>query len=189
MNLPQFLAIATAAVLSTSPCRADDTTSLIPILGSKGRDITVKAKDGNTVKGWLPADWQDNTEWAAVSATYTKLPDPPKEGVTAVRIKVEKVDEGQLQLTTWTKPKFKAGIKYVIEGWVRSAENAGIHVGIRQVDDPYEFYAEESLEAGPKWKEFSFEFTLTGEKEAFVMFYKNDTGTLDLAGVVVRVKK
>src|SRR2546425_12743650 len=93
---------------------AEEAQSLLPAFGPAGAEFTVNAKDGNKTKGWLPKDWVDNTEWAAVSATYTKLNDPPKEGVTAVRIKVEKVDEGQLQLTSWTKPNFKTGVKYGI---------------------------------------------------------------------------
>ena len=167
---------------------ADD-QGLLPVFGSAGAEFTVKAKDGNATKGWLPKDWVDNSEWAPVSATYTKLNDPPKEGVTAVRIKVEKVDEGQLQLTSWTKPVFKKGVKYVITGWIRSAESAGIKIGVRQVGEPYEFYAEQDLTAVSEWKPFTFDFSFTEDREAFVMFTKQETGTVDLAGIAVREKK
>ena len=183
---PILLTALTFALTFTAFAAGD---SLLPAFGSGGTEFTVKAKNENKTKGWLPKDWVDNTEWAAVSATYSKLADGPKEGVTAVRIKVEKVDEGQLQLTTWTKPVFKKDVKYTVTGWIRSAENSGIKAGVRQVGEPYEFYAEQDLTAEKEWKPFTFEFTFTEDKEAFVMFTKQDTGTVDLAGLVVSEKK
>ena len=168
---------------------AAQSPSLLPPFAAEGAEFTVTAKDGNKTKGWLPKSWVDNSEWAAVSATYTKLDDPPKSGVTAVRIKVEKVDEGQLQLTSFTKPPFKKDVKYVVSGWIRSPESAGIKVGVRQPGEPYEFYAEQELSATREWKPFTFDFSFSEDKEAFVMFTKQETGTVDLADIAVREKK
>ena len=168
---------------------ADDPPSLLPAFGPEGAEFTIKAKDDNQTKGWLPKGWVDNTEWAAVSATYSKLADAPKGGGTAIRIKVEKVDEGQLQLTSWTKPIFKKDAKYVVSGWIRSAENGGIKVAVRQPGEPYEFYAEQDLFATKEWKPFAFDFALQEDKESFVMFIKQETGIVDLAGLAVREKK
>lgn len=176
------------AVLAAASLAAAETKSLLPAFGPNGAEITTNAKDGNKVTGWLPKDWVDNSEWAPVSATYTKLSDPPKEGVTAIRIKVDKVSDGQLQLTSWTTPKFKKDVKYVIEGCIRG-KDASIKAGVRQTGEPYEFFAEQDLSATAEWKPFAFEFSFTEDKEGFVMFVKNDTGTVDLAGIVVREKK
>jgi hypothetical protein len=190
MNAKPFLVIAvTVALAFTALTAYGAEESLLPVFGPGGAEFTIKAKDDNKTKGWLPKDWVDNSEWAAVSATYSKLTDPPKEGVAAVRIKVEKVDEGQLQLTTWTKPTFKKGVKYVITGWIRSADNSGLKVGVRQPAEPYEFYAEQDLTADKEWKPFTFDFSFSEDKEGFVMFTKQDTGTVDLAGLVVSEKK
>lgn len=168
---------------------AEQTASLLPAFGPEGAAFTISAKAGNKTTGWLPKGWVDNSEWAAVSATYTKLDDPPKEGMAAVRIKVEKVDEGQLQLTSWTKPTFKKNVKYVVTGWIRSPNNTGVKIGVRQTGEPYEFYAEEDLSASSEWKPFTVDFSLTEDKEAFVMFVKQESGTIDLAGIAVREKK
>ncbi len=184
-----LLTAVTLALAFTASTAFTADESLLPAFGSAGAEFSVKAKDNNTTKGWLPKDWVDNSEWAAVSATYSKLTDGPKEGVAAVRIKIEKVDEGQLQLTSWTKPVFKKGVKYALTGWIRSAESSGIKAGIRQPGEPYEFYAEQDLTADKEWKPFTFEFSFTEDKEAFVMFTKQDTGTVDLAGLVVSEKK
>ena len=189
MNIRLSNIVAVLALMSSAVLFAAETPSLLPAFGPDGAEFTVKAKDGHQTKGWLPKDWVDNTEWAAVSATYSKLADPPKGGGTAIRIAVEKVDEGQLQLTSWTKPVFKKNAKYVVSGWIRSAENAGIKVGVRQPGEPYEFYAEQDLFATKEWKPFAFDFSLQEDKEAFVMFIKQETGTVDLAGLAVRETK
>ena len=189
MNMRRFLSTVAIAAFAATTLAAEEVQSLLPPFGPDGAPVATNAKDGNKLSGWLPKDWVDNTEWAAVSATYSKLADPPKEGVTAIGIKVTKVDEGQLQLTSWTKPTFKKNVKYAVEGWIRSKESAGLKAGIRQTGEPYEFYAEQALEATPEWKRFSFAFSLTEDKEAFVMFTKQETGAVDLAGVVVREQK
>ena len=189
MNLKKFLPAIIIAAIASTTFVADEVKSLLPAFGSDGAEVNINAKSDNKISGWLPKDWVDNSEWAAVSATYAKLSDPPKDGVTAIGIKITKVDEGQLQLTTWTTPTFKKGVKYVVEGWIRSKESAGIKVGIRQPGEPYEFYADQDLSGTADWKPFSFEFSFTEDKDALVMFTKKETGAVDLAGVVVREQK
>ena len=164
--------------------------SLLPAFGYEGAEFTSKAQGSNVVKGWLPTDWKDNTEWAAVSATYTKLTDSPDKAAGAVRIKVEKVDEGQLQLTTYQgNKKYKNGTRYVVTGWVRSPDKLAVKLGVRQMGEPYEFYHEEELTTGTEWKRFEFAFTPAMDFEALPMFIVRETGTVDVAGVVVAEKK
>ncbi len=187
--MTKFASTLAAGFIATSAFAADEVKSLLPAFGADGAEVNVTAKDNNKVTGWLPKDWVDNSEWAAISATYTKLSDPPKEGVTAVSVKVTKFEEGQLQLTSWTKPKFKKDVKYVVEGWIRSKESSGIKAGIRQTGEPYEFFAEQELSATAEWKQFSFPFSFSEDKDAFVMFTKADTGAVDLAGITVHEQK
>ncbi|MBI1369371.1 MAG: hypothetical protein GC162_12050 [Planctomycetes bacterium] len=185
--MKRFPLVACAVLIAFAALAlAAENQSLLPQFGPEGGDVAVTAQNGHKLTGWLPKDWVDNSEWAGVSGTYTKLDDPPKPGLTAINIKVSAVDDGQLQLTTWTKPTFKKGVKYVVEGYIRSKSNDGIKVVIRQPEDPYEFYADQDLEAGDAWKAFSFEFTLDADKPAFVMFVKPETGSVDLSGIVVR---
>ena len=60
---------------------------------------------------------------------------------------------------------------------------------MRQPGEPYEWYAEQDISAGSEWKPFTFDFSFGEDKEAFVIFTKQDTGTVDLAGLEVREKK
>ncbi len=186
--LPSIKSIFTAVlfcVLSAAGM-AEPVKSLLPAFGNEGADFTNKAQNSHVVKGWLPTDWKDNTEWAAVTATYTKLTDAPDKAAGAVRIKVEKVDEGQLQLTTFQgNQKYKKGTRYLVTGWVRSPDKTSVKLGARQKGDPYEFYHEEELTAGPEWKRFEFAFTPAMDFEAYIMFVLREAGTVDVAGVVV----
>jgi len=183
--------LAAVALLSAIglSAMADVPKSVLPAFGNDGVEFSVKAKDGHTVQGWLPKDWIDNSDWAAVNATYTKLTDSPDKDAAAVRIKIEKVDEGQLQMTTYQGlQKFKKGVKYVVTGWVRSSNGTSITVGARQKMEPYEFYFEKELAGGASWKPFEFTFTPAMELDAFLMFVVKDAGTVDLAGVAVEEK-
>lgn len=172
------------------PVIAQSPKSLLPAFGTEGAEFTTKAKDGNVTKGWLPTDWKDNSEWAPVSATYSKLADSPDKAAGAVRIQVEKVEEGGLlQLTTYGGiQKYKKGTRYVVTGWVRSPGGLAVNVGARQQADPYEFYHEQELATGKEWKRFEFAFTPTMDIAAFIMFVVRETGTVDLAGVAMQEK-
>ncbi len=162
--------------------------SLLPTFGAEGREFTEKAQGGKVIKGWLPNGWDDNSAWATLGATYTKLKDGPKDGVTAVRIEVKEFADGQLQLTSYSgKRVFKKGVKYAIEGSLRGS--ADFKVGVRQPGDPYEFYVEQDLSGGKEWKAFKFEFKFEADKEAFIMFVMPGNGTMDVAGVTVREVK
>lgn len=185
MNRHSLVCVACVVVFASMVCLAAETASLLPAFGPQGHEVANEAKDNNKITGWLPAGWVDNSEWAAVSATYTKLEDAPKPGLTAINIKVTTVDEGHLQLTSWTRPVFKQNVKYIVEGFIRSKSHDGLRVGIREPGEPYEFYAEQDLDAGPQWKPFKFDFTFDVDRPAFVMFIKPETGSVDLAGVVV----
>ena len=184
--------LAAAVLLCCQGLRvmADAPASLLPAFGNEGAEFTTKAKDGHVTKGWLPTDWKDNSEWGPVSATYSKLADSPDKAAGAVRITIEKVEEGgQLQLTTYGGiQKYKKGTRYVVSGWVRSAGGLAVNVGARQQADPYEFYHEQELATGKEWKRFEFAFTPTMDISAFIMFVVREAGTVDLAGVAVQEK-
>jgi hypothetical protein len=191
---PQFLVVShlllTLAMLhgvSTFKMEAQDKPkSLLPAFGPTGREFNAKAKDGNKIQGWLPEGWDDNSEWASVSARYSKLEDPPKGETIAVRIKLETIAEGQLQLTSYKgKQVFKKDRKYTISGWIRSADRTGLTLGVRQPGEPYEFFEEKELEAGSDWKAFEMTFSFAVDREALVMFVKKETGSVDISGIVV----
>ncbi len=180
--------LLTLLLASLTAFAQDKPASLLPAFGAEGREFTAKAQSGKVIKGWLPTGWDDNSDWATLAVSYTKLKDGPKEGVTAVRVEVKDHGDGQLQLTSFSgKRVFKKGVKYAIEGSLRGS--AEFKVGVRQPGDPYEFYVEQDLTGGKEWKPFKFEFTFDTDKEAFIMFVMPGNGTIDIAGVVVREVK
>jgi hypothetical protein len=183
------LTVTTLLCAFASSVLAEPPKSLLPAFGNEGAEFTTKGKDGHVTKGWLPNEWKDNSEWAAVDATYTKLTDSPDKDAGAVGIKIAKVDDGQLQLTTFGGiQKYKKGVHYVLRGWVRSPDLLTVKVGARQISEPYEFYHEDDLTTGKEWKRFEFSFMPTMDIAAFVMFVVRDVGTVDLAGVTLEEK-
>ncbi len=185
LHRASFLALL---LVGLSAFAQDKNASLLPAFGAEGRDFTAKAQGGKAIKGWLPTGWDDNSDWATLSVTYTKLKDGPKEGVTAVRVEVKDHGDGQLQLTSYSgKRVFKKGVTYAVEGSLRGS--AEFKVGVRQPGDPYEFYFEQDLSGGKEWKAFKFEFKFESDKEAFIMFTMPGNGTMDVAGLTVREVK
>src|SRR5215208_506795 len=87
--------ILLAALLagSLTELRAEP-VSRVPDFGTAGYQFNRASKDDHVVKGWLPKDWVDNSKWAAVNATYTKLEDAPEKGLGAVRIEAKNIDSG-----------------------------------------------------------------------------------------------
>jgi hypothetical protein len=180
------VALVLSFLVAVSQLGAETPKSLLPAFGTDGAEFTTKAQSDHVLRGWLPADWKDNTEWASVSATYTKLTDPPAPSVGAVRIKVEKVDEGQLQLTTYQGIQdFKQGKTYKVAGWMRSPDRVTVKVGARQTGDPYEMYHEQDISTQAEWKPFAFEFKPAEDIKAFIMFVVTETGTIDIAGITL----
>jgi len=185
-SISLFLAAAVLVIAQEMSVRADSIESLLPPFAGKGYQFTKASKDDHHIDGWLPVKWCDNSKWAAVNATYTKLEDSPAPGAAAVRIKIEKVDDGQLQLTTFDgNSEYKKGTKYVVSGWARSEQFTPVMVGAREEDEPHDFYDHLDIPAGANWKRFEFVFTPEMDCIAWIMFVMKEPGTVDLAGISV----
>ena len=178
--------IAVLFAASLPPVDAAPEKSLLPVFGAEGNEFTTKAQKNHFIHGWLPKDWDDNTEWAPITATYSKLDEAPDKTGVALRIKLEKMDDGQLQLTSYAGERiYEKGRIYRVSGWVRSPDRITISVGARQSEDPYEMYHHQDLVTEAAWKQFEFEFTPTKDIKALIMFSVQNVATVDLAGVTV----
>lgn len=184
-----LLAALLAGGLGTA-LQAEPAASRVPVFGGPGYQFNRASKDSHVVKGWLPKDWVDNSKWAAVNATYTKLEDPPEKGVGAVRIEAKDIDSGQLQLTTFegTKQFFKDA-KYIITGWVRGTSNSTVKIGIRDEGEPKGFLAEMHITGAPEWRPFEVLFNPEKDCDGILMLVMRDPGSVDIAGLAVKEKK
>ena len=184
------VALVLALALSPAPLRAENPTSLLPFFGGKGFMLNNVGKDNHTITGWLPKKWCDNSRWAAVNAVYSLLLDPPQADVTAVRIDVQAIDDGQLQLTSFEgHSEYKQGVKYAITGWVRSAGGSTIKVGVRAEDESHAFYLQEDVKGTAEWKPFEVIFAPDQDRRGWVMFVMKEAGSVDLAGIVLAEKQ
>jgi len=168
---------------------AEPTESLLPPFGNAGAEFKGKAQSGHDIHGWLPKNWVDNSSWAPVSATYTKLTDSPDKDAAAVRIEIQKVERWQLQMTTFEgNHDYQHGTKYVVTGWVRSPLLSTITVGFREDDEPRAFYDQKDLVTTGEWKRFEYVWTPEKDCIAWLMFFSKQPGTVDLAGISVQEK-
>src|SRR4051794_28635059 len=173
-----LLALLLAAGFGVS-LRAEPGVSKLPAFSGPGYQFNRASKDDHVVKGWLPKDWVDNSKWAAVNATYTKLEDPPEKGVGAVRIEAKNVDSGQLQLTTFEGDnKYFKGTKYTVKGWVRGTMNSTIKVGFRDEAEPKGYFEEIHLTGAPEWRPFELLFTPEKDCDALVMLVLREPGSI-----------
>jgi hypothetical protein len=162
----------------------------LSVFGTAGYQFNRASKDDHVVKGWLPKDWVDNSKWAAVNATYTKLEDPPEKGIGAVRIEAKNIDSGQLQLTNFEGNKqYVKGTKYVITGWIRGTMNTTIKVGMREEGEAKAFLDEIHLTGAPQWRPFELLFAPAKDLDAVLMVVMREPGTIDLAGLALTEKK
>ena len=179
-----FMAILFAVLLP--PLNAAPEKSLLPVFGAEGDEFTTPAQKNHVIHGWLPKDWNDNSEWAPITATYSKLDDAPDKTGVALRIKVEKMDDGQLQLTSYAGERiYEKGRIYRVSGWVRCPDRVTVSVAARQSEGPYERYHEKDLATEATWKQFEFEFAPKNDIKAIIMFSFERVATVDLAGVTV----
>ena len=102
---------------------AEPAKSLLPVFGTKGYILQNKAMQGHDIRGWLPNDWIDNSNWAPVSAIYSQLDDAPEPEVGALRVEVTKRFSHHLQLTVngGARP-FQQGTTYTLAGWIRGPD-------------------------------------------------------------------
>ncbi|HEY3899996.1 MAG TPA: hypothetical protein VGM54_15415 [Chthoniobacter sp.] len=191
-NVGWFKTLVIAAALCSGLsgfARAEQLESLLPPFAGKGYDFKKESKDDHHISGWLPVKWCDNSKWAAVNATFTKLDDSPDKDQAAVRIEVKNVDDGQLQLTSFEgNSEYKKGATYLVTGWVRSERFTQLLVGAREEDDPHDFYKQIEVPTGARWSKFKLEWTPEMDCVAWIMFVIKAPGTVDVAGITVTEK-
>ncbi len=155
----------------------------INVFGPAGTEVTSINKENNISKGWLPNGWSDFNAALPIGVTYEKLNDPPPN-LTAIRINASSSSRGMAQIKG---PRFvaKHGGKYVVEGWVRSANKTDLVVSVRQIVEPFQKYQEQVQKTGAEWSRFQIRLNPTQDYGAELVLSQSG-GPLDIAGVVVR---
>jgi len=185
----RLISAAVLCAMSAITASAEPATSLVAAFGSEGREFTQKAQPGHDIHGWLPKGWEDNSSWAKVSATYTKLNDSPEKDAAAVRIEFTKRDSHHVQFRPQKGPlPFKKGATYRVTGWARSAEPAKINVGFHDADATAGYFDQEDIATGSQWARFSFDWTPDQDCKGWLLIVVQDPGTVDVAGIALEAK-
>jgi hypothetical protein len=182
-----FRGILLALLLSPAVAKSEPLTSLMPVFGVEGAEFTHPTQKGQAVSGWLPTGWVDNSEWAAIAATYEKLDDFPDDAFGAVRIKLKELEaDAELQVTSYEGERTLAkGKPYRVFGWVRSPESHQVAVTLRQLNEPYQQYARIDIPTSKRWAPFELNFQPDRDLKAIVVVGMQEVGTLDLASVTL----
>jgi hypothetical protein len=184
------LCVAVVLGVVVNGIAAEPPKSLLPIFGTKGREMLGRGQPGHDIRGWLPDNWIDNSSWAPVSAVYAQLNDAPAENMGAVRVEVTKRHSHHLQMTTYPMVRpYKQGTTYVLSGWIRGPQDADVFAGFREDDEPRGYYAGQNLFPTDEWKTFSVEWTPEMDVKACVMISFLKVGSVDLAGITLAEKK
>ncbi|NMA46676.1 MAG: hypothetical protein GX945_08945 [Lentisphaerae bacterium] len=127
------------------------------------QDIDIVAKDGGRIQGQMPADWRDNSSWAAVAATYGCDRQMPNSGNACLKVTVTQVNSGNVQFAAQTLTLDEPGT-YRASVYLRSERVGALRLQLRQVAAPYKAYGNMVVMPKPEWTKYD----LTAELPAGV---------------------
>ncbi|MCD6052373.1 MAG: domain, G-beta repeat, partial [Verrucomicrobia bacterium] len=122
-------------------------------IGAEGAEINLRNRDNNTSRGWLPKGWTDRNRAIAMSVEYTKLPEGPAAGTSALGIKTTGSVSVQSQLAG---PRFvvRNREKQTIRIWAKSDKRTDFLLSARSFLDPAERSFDQQIRPTDKWQEF-----------------------------------
>lgn len=119
----------------------DFESSFVPLPSPTGR---------SRIEGELPSGWFEDSGWADVDVRYGQALGDAYDGEGALRIKVDAVRRGGVQVRVTPVPLIPPWFVHVRMA-VRSPTSATFSMGIRKAGPPYNYYGQRSVAAGPEW--------------------------------------
>lgn len=119
------------------------------------QDIDIAAKDGGRIQGQIPAGWRDNSNWAAVSATYSCDRQMPNSGDACLKVTAAQVNSGNVQLAAQTLTLTEPGV-YRVSIHLRSERAGALRLQLRQEAAPYAAYGGMLVMPTREWAKYDF---------------------------------
>ncbi len=138
-----------------------------------------KADGEAGVSGMLPKGWRDQSGWSGAKVRYAFVPEGSGGHLHVV---AEKEGMCQFYYTPVPDLKTKGCFNLVVKG--RSESGADVNMGIRSMEDPYEFFVSAKVHFENEWKEFTVPVSggpATRKASFFVEFFC--PGAIDMAYV------
>ena len=143
-------------------------------------EVVNKEKDLQ-VRGMLPAGWSDNSSWASVHAEYQPM---EEEGTAFLRVQVEKVTSGRLQISYRPLPDIHEDNYYRLSLKARSISSSSINIVVRMQGSPYKSFWEKRLALSETWQDYSFDFQMQPNEQPIGFWITFDgVGAVDIASL------
>jgi hypothetical protein len=117
------------------------------------QDLDLASKDGGRIHGQMPDGWFDNSNWAAVSAHYSRDEQRPNSGEACMKVSATQVNSGNLQLVSGPYTFNEAGI-YRLSVYLRSEGHAALTLQLRQYSAPYRGYGSVLAMPTAEWTKY-----------------------------------
>ena len=119
------------------------------------------------IDGEVATGWQDNSDWAPVSATYARDTGNPHGGAASQRITATRVEGGAVQFVQGVK--LRKGRVYEASVWLRGRPGTNAFVIVRQSGAPYKEYFSGRVSLAAEWQEIRVFGEVTDDTECFLM--------------------
>jgi hypothetical protein len=142
-------------------------------------EVTPSPDTKSTIRGSLPAPLVDDSSWAKVDVAYEPL-DEAVEGHSALRVKVNSVESGRVQLAIRGLPlSSSADVKISLS--VRSPGGTPIRVELRQHGPPYRGYWSRAVATAAEWSRVDLIApAVSDDPNAMFIIGIEQSGTVDL---------
>ncbi len=137
------------------------------------------------ITGTLPQGMQDDTSWADVVVQYEPLHGEVYGGTQALRVVVQKINQGTCLVASHSFPLTNAQW-LAVRLAARSGSGMPMTIGLRQRGTPYAHVWKKTIQVRPEWQLFSFLVPPTRmESNAWLLLSLEQEGIIDLDDISV----
>ena len=168
MRFTHFASLVFPLLLALAPpIRAQE----IPLQNADFEGETVARQVSPNAQGQIEGEvaqgWQDNSDWAPVSARYARDTANAHGGAASQRITATRVEGGAVQFVQ--SVKLRKGHIYEAALWLRGRPGQGATLAVRQSGAPYKEYFSGRVNLAAEWQEARVFGEVTDDADCFIM--------------------
>ncbi|CAN5761433.1 hypothetical protein BH09VER1_BH09VER1_13260 [soil metagenome] len=182
MNKVSFWVLSSIGLLLAGSCPApgEDLNSPSVIeLRNPGFEVpynTVDIKGAKSqITGELADGWQDNSDWADLTAEYSVDAVNPHSGENSQKVTLSRLGSGAVQLKQ--DVRFQPGHQYTFSIWLRGKPGTHVSLQLRRSSEPYTTYATVPVTLAEEWTKFSITGVTTDDVPGNVMLLAGEPTT------------
>jgi len=142
----------------------EEPTTGLDIMGAKSQ-----------ITGELAHEWQDNSDWADLTAEYVCDPENPHSGERSQKVILSRHGSGAVQIKQ--NVRFEAAHQYTFSIWLRGQNGATLSLQLRRATEPYTTHASIPVTLSEEWREFSITGVSPDDTTGVVMIFAGEPVT------------